>query len=345
MVNQQQQFPPTVTLTVNPGAVNQGQQAFLSWYSNNATTCNATGGWSGGKGLTGNETVYPSFTTTYTITCVNSYGIATDAKTVIVNQQPTYYGGSTGNVQVTKSVRNVTLNHVNFMQMDEAHGLDMLEFEIRVRNNDYNTNYNYNYNQYNQNVMLRDILPQELLYVSGSTSLDGFTAPDGITQGGISLGTMNPGQEKVLRFRTTVFFGATPRTITNQAVATSGSGLSQSGFANVTIRPRGQVLGVADIPTGPEDMLPFTLTLGFLATIVMHMVFFRNEEPVLGFPSSASAPSVSFGTSALAAIGRGESSLQSIVRPRGYSYKQDLDALLTDIRAKEANPDTELSGA
>ena len=329
IVNQQQQLQPTVNLTANPNVINSGQAVTLSWFSNNANSCSASGGWSGSKSLSGSEIVYPSFTTTYTITCVNNVGLATDSETVIVNNNQSQFA----NLQVTKSVRNVTLNQIGFTNSVEAQSLDVLEFEIRVRNNDFQNSVN--------NVIVRDILPQELLYVSGSTTVDGFSALDGITSGGISLGTLAPNQEKVVRFRATVFAGTTNRTITNQAVANGPSGSSQNGFANVNIRNRGQVLGVSDIVTGPEDVLLWVLVLGFLATLAMHfMVFRKNGEAPVMFRE----PVFAF------AYGTPENVAEPVVEvepapapenPQHNFYKDRLSEMLKDIRTRESKPDTQ----
>ena len=319
--------PPTVTLQVNPSSVNQGQSATLTWYSNNANSCNVSGGWSGSRGLSGSETVYPSYTTSYTITCVNNYGIASDVRTVTVGNY-----NVAGNIQVTKTVRNVTLNQYSFSNTVDAEGLDTLEFEIRVRNNDpYNTLYN---------VIVRDILPQELYLSAGTTNVDGSNVGEGITSGGITLNAIGPNQERVIHFRTIVFYGAAQNTIVNQAIATTGSGSTQSGFANVNIRSRGQVLGVSEVVTGPEDTVPWVLALGFLATLFLQMFVFKKNSlfapaatPVAG---SAAVRSAAFSVQAPAEV-------RSVVPARrGYATPQEeLEARLAEIKMREARPDTD----
>jgi len=97
--------PPTVTLTANPSVINQGESSVLSWSSTNATTCLASGGWSGNKSLSGNETVAPPVTTTYSITCTGAGGSATDSATVTVNTPPQNFDFSlsnSGDITVTK---------------------------------------------------------------------------------------------------------------------------------------------------------------------------------------------------------------------------------------------------
>ncbi len=103
-VNQLQNFP-TVNLTANPTSINQGNSSVLSWSSSNADTCTASGGWSGSKSLSGSQTVTPSVNTTFTITCFNSRGQASDSVTVFVNQVQ--------NVSVSLSANPTTITQGN----------------------------------------------------------------------------------------------------------------------------------------------------------------------------------------------------------------------------------------
>lgn len=77
--------PPAVTLTANPASVNAGSSSTLTWSSSNATSCVASGGWSGTQPTSGNKSVTPSGTTTYTLTCSGTGGSASKSATVTVN--------------------------------------------------------------------------------------------------------------------------------------------------------------------------------------------------------------------------------------------------------------------
>jgi hypothetical protein len=63
-----------VTLTANPGAITIGGSSTLSWTSTNATSCTASGGWSGPEPASGTTSVAPATTTSYTLTCSGSSG-------------------------------------------------------------------------------------------------------------------------------------------------------------------------------------------------------------------------------------------------------------------------------
>jgi hypothetical protein len=79
---------PTVTLTVTPSTITLGQATTLGWSSTNATSCTASGGWSGLQALLGELIVLTSSTTTYTLTCTGLGGSATASATVTVNGGP-----------------------------------------------------------------------------------------------------------------------------------------------------------------------------------------------------------------------------------------------------------------
>jgi hypothetical protein len=78
---------PTVSLTATPASVVSGGSSTLNWSSTNASSCTATGGWSGAKGLTGTEVRGGlTSTTSYTLSCTGAGGTAT--QTVTVNVTP-----------------------------------------------------------------------------------------------------------------------------------------------------------------------------------------------------------------------------------------------------------------
>ncbi len=76
---------PTVTLTTNPTSITQGQSSTLTWSSTNATSCTASGGWTGTKTTSGTQAVSPTANTTYTITCTGAGGSANQSVTVAVS--------------------------------------------------------------------------------------------------------------------------------------------------------------------------------------------------------------------------------------------------------------------
>jgi hypothetical protein len=77
--------PPTVSLAAAPAIVAMQGTSTLSWQSNDAESCTASGGWNGVLPTSGEQVVGPLVTDqTYSIACSGSGGTATDAVTVIV---------------------------------------------------------------------------------------------------------------------------------------------------------------------------------------------------------------------------------------------------------------------
>jgi chitodextrinase len=79
---------PTLTFSASPSSITQGQPSTLSWSTTNATSCTASGGWSGSKGVSGSQSVSPSSTTTYTLSCSGAGGSVTQSAIVTVTAAP-----------------------------------------------------------------------------------------------------------------------------------------------------------------------------------------------------------------------------------------------------------------
>ena len=76
----------TVSLSASRTAIDAGEQVTLSWSSNNATACTASGGWSGNRQTSGSEAVGPlNQTATFTLSCSGSGGGGLAEVTVQVN--------------------------------------------------------------------------------------------------------------------------------------------------------------------------------------------------------------------------------------------------------------------
>jgi hypothetical protein len=81
----------TASLTANPTTVAKGGSSTLVWSSTNASTCTASGGWSGTLAPSGSQSTGPiSSTTTYSISCSGPGGASpTASATVTVTPVPT----------------------------------------------------------------------------------------------------------------------------------------------------------------------------------------------------------------------------------------------------------------
>lgn len=78
--------PVTVVFGAQPATITRGSSATLTWNTANATSCAASGGWSGTKAANDATTVSPPMgTTSYTLTCSDGSGDeATKSITVAV---------------------------------------------------------------------------------------------------------------------------------------------------------------------------------------------------------------------------------------------------------------------
>jgi hypothetical protein len=97
---------PTVDLTYS-GSVTCNQQATLAWTSTHATSCTASGAWSGSKPTSGSESV-GNFTgsRTFTLTCSGSGGTASDSVTLTgTSEELNVSAGSDKEVDDGESVR------------------------------------------------------------------------------------------------------------------------------------------------------------------------------------------------------------------------------------------------
>ncbi len=79
---------PTLTFTATPSSITQGGSSTLDWSSGNASSCTASGGWSGSKSLSNTQSVSPTQTTTYTLRCDGPSGSITRSATVTVTSAP-----------------------------------------------------------------------------------------------------------------------------------------------------------------------------------------------------------------------------------------------------------------
>ena len=76
----------SITLSISDDQIYLGNTVTLTWSTSNASSCTASGSWSGSKALSGSETITPDSEgqKSYTLTCSNSAGTST-SRTVSTN--------------------------------------------------------------------------------------------------------------------------------------------------------------------------------------------------------------------------------------------------------------------
>src|SRR5882672_2610956 len=73
-------LPPLVTLSAAPSTVSSGTASTLTWSAKNASSCSASGAWSGTKALGGSQSSGTlTANATYTLTCIGAGGGATQS--------------------------------------------------------------------------------------------------------------------------------------------------------------------------------------------------------------------------------------------------------------------------
>jgi len=87
---------PTATLSGTPTTITAGQTSTISWSSVNATTCTASGSWTGAQATSGSITVTPTATSTYNLSCNGSGGTVTATPVTITVNPVVSTGGGGG---------------------------------------------------------------------------------------------------------------------------------------------------------------------------------------------------------------------------------------------------------
>ena len=101
----------TITLSISDNQIYLGSSATISWSTSNATSCSASGSWSGSKAISGSEIVTPETAggKSYTLTCSNSAGTST-SRTVSTNVIGNAQGVVIGANYITNSTVGLDLN-------------------------------------------------------------------------------------------------------------------------------------------------------------------------------------------------------------------------------------------
>ena len=184
----------TASITANPTSICVGQSSVISWSTSNASQVFINQ--LGSVNANGSQIVTPAQTTTYTINAVNFNGNSdSDSVTVYVNSCSLPI--LTPILNISKMVRNVSSNTSEVKSVN-ANGNDTVEFVLRV---------SVSNSQTANNVRVTDSLPYGLNYMPGSTTVDNSYFSDGITSGGLNLGTFYAGRLATIRFRATVTQG------------------------------------------------------------------------------------------------------------------------------------------
>ena len=231
------QSPVSVDLKINGYdgsiALPYNSIATLTWTSNNANYCTASGDWSGSKSISGSESTGNLFSSkSYSITCTGSGGSNTDTATVNMT--------STGILTVNKWVRNLS-DGTGWLDSVSADPSEVISFLIEVTA----------VNSSLQNVTVKDTLPDKMTYRTNTLKIDGVSSAGDIFSG-LNIGSLSANQKETITFDADIsgadgfVFGDTQ--LINSALVYTGN-TSGSDTAKVIVTKRA-VAGATTISTG-----------------------------------------------------------------------------------------------
>jgi uncharacterized repeat protein (TIGR01451 family) len=244
---------PTVDLKANgyDGSITvpYNSSVTLSWTSNNANYCVASGAWSGIKGTSGSESTgnLTSGPKTYTLTCYGPGGSASDSVTIYLQQ---VLGAVSPSIQ--KKVRNLSDGQTQYFDSIYADPSEVLEIQIIV-----------NSGSGAQNVVVKDVLPDRISIRSNSLKIDGILTSGDIVSG-ISLGNLRANQIKTITFLADIApsnqfsFGET-NLINTATIYWNGNSISDS--ATIIVKKSAVAGAATGAPTGFKNFSSFLLIL------------------------------------------------------------------------------------
>ena len=88
---------PTVSLSVSPPSISEGESATLFWGTTDADSCVASGAWSGARATSGSVSVSPAATSNYILTCNGTGGSTSDSVSVTVTAAASAHNATRAN--------------------------------------------------------------------------------------------------------------------------------------------------------------------------------------------------------------------------------------------------------
>ena len=194
----------------------------------------------------------------------------------IYGQDMTFYSSGSGHygngtLNVSKQVINISSGNLGWQALINAKPSDVLSFAVTLQANNQNVH----------NVMVRDILPANLIY-RGNLAVNTNINYGGDITSGINVGTIYAGQPVVVSYQAQVAsadrFSYGTTTLTSSATVTSSGSNIQTGSATVIVN-KSSVAGASIISTG--------LTNDFLTDSFLFPLLIILAGTWLGFSGQA----------------------------------------------------------
>jgi uncharacterized repeat protein (TIGR01451 family) len=169
-----------------------------------------------------------TYLTNYAYVWADNISQKNDTAQIIVNRD----GPTTTypDLLIYKTVRNISRGEYNWQETTNANSGDKVAFSLRVESIGNSPAYN---------VIISDTLPSGLSYVSGSARVEGSYSSDGITSGGINIGSLNQYQSKTITFEANVnsdsYLSYGQNTLTNYGYVRADNISQRSDTAQVVV--------------------------------------------------------------------------------------------------------------
>lgn len=257
----------TTTTLQGSGYDPNGYALNYSWTCNGGTLSN----YNIAQPIYTSPNIYNTQTTyTCTLTVTNNYGNSnSDTLTVYINYNNNGYYGN-GGLIVDKKVLNLSSGNLNWQSAVYAKPSDILSFAITLQPNGQDVH----------NVVLRDILPANLIY-KGNLTVNLNSNYTGNITSGINIGTVYSNQAVVVAYRAQIAsmenFNYGTTTITNNTAITSNEGGTQNASSTVIVN-RSFVSGASTISTGiSNNILTDSFFLQLMLVIVGSWLYFTGR--------------------------------------------------------------------
>jgi len=186
-------------------------------------------------------------------------GSASDTATIYISQVNPINPVINNQISIQKFGKDITHGDTAELSTVNANPGDGIEFDVHVKSLSGSTI---------TNIFVQDTLPPGVSYVLNTTEIDGALTGDGVTSGGLNIGTLSPYQERVIKFNVVVAKSASGSLInTVQAHGDNVPAVSAQLPINIST---GKVLGITTkVATGAGTVLFSSILSAILAGLML----------------------------------------------------------------------------
>ncbi len=206
-----------------------------------------------------------------TVTSNNTPSVSDTAFVNVTKANPIIIGGQTYNLSIQKLGRNITRGEFSEQSSVNAAPNETVEFLVRARSLSTTRI---------DNVMIKDVVPTGITYLSGATSVNGVIVADDIVSGaGLNIGSLDPDQTVLIRFSGRGNPASTLPLDNTTVINTVQASNSQipAVIAQLPVMIfNGSVAGAIVVPTGPSESILLALAISGLITF-LYVAYTRTD--------------------------------------------------------------------